>query len=126
VLLLLLERRIIMKNSIYYTLTAKMTDMDLNRLGNQVRVLVETIQFLQVEGKVERDEVYKLWLSDTGKTDNEKVYASYIHDLIQYGFLDKVGDAKKVIEPKAEIARLMRSMSNEQRAEILKALAQVD
>ena len=110
-----------MKNSINYTLTAQINTMDLNRLGNQVRVLVETIQFLQIDGKVDRDEVYKCWLQDIGKVENEKVFASYIHDLIQYGFLDKQ-DMKAPVNALVTAKKAVSKMSAEEKAELIAML----
>lgn len=117
-----LERRIKMKNSIIYTLTAQIDTIDLGRLGNQVRVLVETIQFLQVDRKVDRDEVYKLWLVDINKTENEKVFASYIHDLIQYGFIDKMNDNKQPVNQLSTAKKAVSKMSDEEKAELIAML----
>lgn len=112
-----------MKNSINYQLTANIDSMDLDKLGNQVRVLVETIQFLQVERQVDRDEVYKLWLQDTGKEQNEKVFASYIHDLIQYGFLDRVDVvSKNPVNALVTAKKAVNKMTDEEKAELIAML----
>ena len=117
-----LERRIQMKNAIIYTLTAQIDTIDLDRLGNQVRVLVETIQFLQIDRKVERDEVYKVWLVDTNKTENEKVFASYIHDLIQYGFIDKMESNKQPVNQLSTAKKAVSKMTDEEKAELIAML----
>lgn len=110
-----------MKNSINYTLTAQIKSIDLSRLGNQIRVLVETIQFLQIEDRVDRDEVYKCWLQDIGKTDNEKVFASYIHDLIQFGFLDKQ-EQKAPVSALVQAKKSVSKMTDEEKAELIAML----
>lgn len=71
------------------------------RLSPQLLALVNTIDFLKadVEGKqvIDRDEVYKSWLADIDMTSNDKVFASYIHQLVQFAFLDRMN-----VKPKKE------------------------
>lgn len=71
------------------------------RLSPQLLALVNTIEFLSedIDGKkvIDRDKVYLSWLADIEMESNDKVFASYIHQLIQFAFLDRMN-----VKPKKE------------------------
>jgi hypothetical protein len=71
------------------------------RLSPQLLALVTTIDFLkeEIDGKqvIDRDKVYLSWLADIEMETNDKVFASYIHQLIQFAFLDRMN-----VKPKKE------------------------
>lgn len=100
------------------------------RLAPQLLALVNTIEFHRqdVDGKsvIDRDEVYKSWLADIDMTTNDKVFASYIHQLIQFAFLDRMNVKPKkeqtVEELKKMIAKQMQLLKQaEKTAELLDA-----
>lgn len=102
------------KAIIQYEVVSLPTNKD--RLSPQLLALVNTIDFLKTEdanGKsvIDRDEVYKSWLADIDMTTNDKVFASYIHQLIQFAFLDRLNVKEKkeptVDELKKMIAKQM-------------------
>ena len=88
-----------MKTVITYEVVSLPTNLD--RLSPQLLKLVETIQFLkdEVDGKfiIDRDKVYSSWLEEINMESNDKVFASYIHQLIQFAFLDRMN-----VKPKKE------------------------
>ena len=102
------------KAIIQYEVVSLPTNKD--RLSPQLLALVNTIDFLKtdVDGKsvIDRDEVYKSWLADIDMTSNDKVFASYIHQLIQFAFLDRLNVKEKkeptVDELKKMIAKQMK------------------
>lgn len=101
------------KAIIQYEVISLPTNKD--RLSPQLLALVNTIDFLKsdIDGKsvIDRDEVYKSWLADIDMASNDKVFASYIHQLIQFAFLDRMNVKPKkeqtVEELKAMIAKQM-------------------
>ncbi len=102
------------KATIQYEVISLPTNKD--RLSPQLLALVNTIEFLSEDqdGKkvIDRDEVYKSWLADIDMASNDKVFASYIHQLIQFAFLDRMNVKPKkeqtVEELKAMIAKQMK------------------
>ena len=88
------------------------------RLSPQLKALVETIDFLkeEIDGKliIDRDKVYQSWLDDLELETNDKVFASYIHQLIQFAFLDRlnvpISKPKSVEQLKKMIAKQMEML----------------
>lgn len=114
------------KAIIQYEVVSLPTNKD--RLSPQLLALVNTIDFLKtdVDGKsvIDRDEVYKSWLADIDMTTNDKVFASYIHQLIQFAFLDRLNVKEKkeptVDELKKMIAKQMKLLEKaEKLAEVM-------
>jgi len=115
------------KATIQYEVISLPTNKD--RLSPQLLALVNTIDFLRaddVNGKsvIDRDEVYKSWLADIDMASNDKVFASYIHQLIQFAFLDRLNVKPKkeqtVDELKKMIAKQMLLLKKaEKMAEIM-------
>ena len=102
------------KTIIQYEVVSLPSNRD--RLSPQLLKLVETIDFLkeEIEGKqvIDRDKVYSSWLEEIGMEANDKVFASYIHQLIQFAFLDRMSVKEKkpktVEELKKMIAKQMK------------------
>lgn len=116
------------KAIIQYEVISLPTNKD--RLSPQLLALVNTIDFLKTDvgGKsvIDRDEVYKSWLADIDMESNDKVFASYIHQLIQFAFLDRLNVKPKkeqtVEELKKMIAKQMKLLQQaEKTAELLDA-----
>lgn len=104
------------KATIQYEVVSLPSNLD--RLSPQLKALVTTIDFLKegIDGKsvIDRDKVYQSWLSDLGLETNDKVFASYIHQLIQFAFLDRMNVKPKkehtVDELKKMIAKQMQML----------------
>lgn len=102
------------KATIQYEVISLPTNKD--RLSPQLFALVNTIDFMKadLDGKmvIDRDEVYKSWLADIDMVSNDKVFASYIHQLVQFAFLDRMNVKPKkeqsVEELKKMIAKQMK------------------
>jgi hypothetical protein len=102
------------KTTITYEVVSLPSNID--RLSPQLKALVNTISFLSEDqdGKkvIDRDKVYTSWLEDIGMEANDKVFASYIHQLIQFAFLDRMNVKPKkehtVEELKKMIAKQMK------------------
>ncbi len=102
------------------------------KLSPQLKALVNTIEFLKedVDGKffVDRDKVYQSWLDDIDMTNNDKVFASYIHQLIQFAFIDRVEVERKakkvhtVDELKAMIEKQIKMLKIAEKAAELTAI----
>jgi len=102
------------------------------KLSPQLKALVNTIDFLKedVDGKffVDRDKVYQSWLDDIDMTNNDKVFASYIHQLIQFAFIDRVEVERKakkvhtVDELKAMIEKQIKMLKIAEKAAELTAI----
>lgn len=114
------------KQAITYEVVSLPTNRD--RLSPQLQKLVESIEFLveETDGKrtVDRDKLYKLWLSEIGLDDNDKVFASYIHQLIQFAFLDRmnVKPPKTIEQQKTMLMKQLAMMSKEDRQAIVDSL----
>jgi len=114
------------KSTIQYEVVSLPTNKD--RLSPQLLSLVNTIDFLkeETEGKifVDRDKVYKSWLEDINMESNDKVFSSYIHQLIQFGFMDRlnVKPKKTIDEKKVMLMKQLSLMSKDDRESILKGL----
>lgn len=93
------------------------------KLSPQLQKLVETIDFCQVDKVINRDEVYKMWLVEINSESNDKVFASYIHQLIQFDFIDRIDSKPKVemtIEQKRTLfMKQMKLMTAEERQALL-------
>jgi hypothetical protein len=102
------------------------------KLSPQLKALVNTIDFLKedVDGKffVDRDKVYQSWLDDIDMTNNDKVFASYIHQLVQFAFIDRVEVERKakkvhtVDELKAMIEKQIKMLKIAEKAAELTAI----
>ena len=85
------------------------------KLSPQLKALISSIEFLseEADGKtiIDRDKLYKSWLADINMEANEKVFASYIHQLITFAFIDRMNikpkKALSVDELKKMIAKQM-------------------
>jgi hypothetical protein len=110
------------KATIQYEVISLPTNKE--RLSPQLLALVNTIDFLKedVDGKsvIDRDQVYKSWLADLDMESNDKVFASYIHQLIQFAFLDRMNVKPKkeqtVEELKKMIAKQMKLLEQAEKA----------
>lgn len=95
------------------------------KLAPQLQVLVETIeeQMDKTTRIVSRDDVYKSWIEKLKLESNDKVFASYIHQLVSFAFLDRLNvKAKKeptVAELKEMIAKQMQLLKEAEKAEEL-------
>jgi len=102
------------------------------KLSPQLKALVNTIEFLKedVDGKffVDRDKVYQSWLDAIDMTNNDKVFASYIHQLVQFAFIDRVEVERKakkvhtVDELKAMIEKQIKMLKIAEKAAELTAI----
>ena len=119
-----------MKTAIKYEVISLPTNRD--RLSPQLKSLVETIDFLkeEINGRVEvdRDKVYKMWLDDIGLEENDKVFASYIHQLISFAFLERLNvKPKKTTEDiKKMMAKQLSLMSKEDRLKFMEEMTTVE
>lgn len=117
------------KNIIQYEVVSLPTNKD--RLSPQLLALVTTIDFLKedIDGKsvIDRDKVYQSWLSDINMESNDKVFASYIHQLIQFAFLDRMNVKPKkeqtVEELKKMIEKQMKLLKQAEKDEELTLIA---
>lgn len=84
---------------------------NLDRLSPQLKALVTTIDFLSedIDGKkvIDRDKVYLSWLADINMESNDKVFASYIHQLIQFAFLDRMNVKEKKVQTVEELKKMI-------------------
>ncbi len=111
------------KSIIQYEVVSLPSNKD--RLSPQLLALVNTIDFLKedVDGKqvIDRDKVYQSWLEDIEMENNDKVFASYIHQLIQFAFLDRMNVKPKkeqtVDELKKMIEKQMKLLKEAEKAE---------
>src|SRR5713101_3193518 len=81
--------------------TYKVLSLPENRekLSPQLRALVNAIDMLQEAGEGEnagfnvvmRKDVFTQWSKDVNSEDGEKVFASYIHQLISFAFIERIG-----------------------------------
>lgn len=118
-----------MKNTIYYQVIALPSKA---KLSPQLTTLVETIEELMnfdidnPTDKISRDELYDNWLQKLGLESNDKVFASYIHQLIQFSFIDRMDvKPKKVLtvdETKKMMMKQLSLMSKEDRELIIQGL----
>jgi len=100
------------------------------KLSPQLRALVNAIDELQVAAEdgsmtVKRSEVFAAWAKAVNSEDGEKVFASYIHQLISFAFIERIGEAgvaRKVLSPeerKAKLMNMISKLSASDRAELL-------
>lgn len=99
------------------------------RLSPQLRALVAAFERCAVDGFAFRSAVYALWAELCATTNGEKVFASYIHQLTSFGFIDRVGEAKaaprKVLtadERKTKLRDMLAKLSDADRAEFIASL----
>jgi hypothetical protein len=107
------------------------------KLSPQLRALVNSIDELQVAGEgdnaglmiVKRAEVFNSWAKAVDSEDGEKVFASYIHQLISFAFIERLGDsggvARKILSPeerKAKLMNMIAKLSESDRAELLNSV----
>lgn len=97
------------KASIQYEVVSLPSNRD--RLSPQLLSLVTTIEFLSEEqdGKkvIDRDKVYLSWLEEINMTSNDKVFASYIHQLVQFAFLDRMNIKEKKVQSVDELKKMI-------------------
>jgi len=94
------------------------------RLAPQLHVLVATIEEQMSNSRiVSRDDVYKAWIEKLNLESNDKVFASYIHQLVQFAFLDRLNVKPKkessVAELKQMIEKQMLLLKEAEKAEEL-------
>jgi hypothetical protein len=107
------------------------------KLSPQLRALVNAIDQLQTVGTeenaglmiVKRAEVFSAWAKAVDSEDGEKVFASYIHQLISFAFIERLGDsggvARKILSPeerKAKLMNMIAKLSESDRAELLNSV----
>jgi len=110
------------KKSKKVDITYKVNTLPSNRqkLSPQIQALVEAIELsVNEDGIVKRQDVLDNWSKLTKSEDNLKVFASHIHDLIQYDLLDKM---TSVIDPKTKIKSMLDKMSDSDKAELIAEL----
>lgn len=109
------------------------------RLSPQLLALVNTIEFhrQEIDGKsvIDRDEIYKSWMADLDGQSNDKVFASYIHQLIQFAFLDRmnvkpkkeptVDELKKMIAKQMQLLKKAEKLAEEMNDETAEANAKL-
>jgi len=85
-----------------------------DRLSPQLRALVDVIDESKEEigGKqiVARAIILAKWTNKVGSESGDKVFASYMHQLLSFAFLDRIGTSatpKKVISPMERKQKLM-------------------
>ena len=114
----------------------KVASLPANRekLSPQLRALVNAIDELQVAGEdgsmtVKRSEVFAKWAADVKSEEGEKVFASYIHQLISFAFIERIGEAggaaRKILSPeerKAKLMNMIAKLSEQDRAELLNSV----
>ena len=98
-------------------------NFDKNKLTNQMKELVNTFeelsQFDEDCQEVNRDELYENWLIKIGKEENSKVFASYVHQLCQFSFIERIESDKKKVDKKEQLKRMLSKMTKEELEEIL-------
>ena len=103
------------------------------KLSPQLRALVASIDECQVqnaEGKsiVYRDEIFASWSKAIGSESGDKVFASYMHQLLSFAFLERIeGEHKprKIVSPeerKSKMKEMLSKLSEADRKEILASL----
>jgi hypothetical protein len=102
------------------------------KLAPQVKALFAAVKAnVKEDGSIIRSEVFAAWKEATSTESGEKVFASYIHQFIAYGFISRIvveGTAKprKTLTSADRIDKVkatLGKMSAEDRAAILAALA---
>lgn len=102
------------------------------RLSPQLRALVQAIDDSQREINGEqivlRSEIFAKWASAIGSESGDKVFASYMHQLLSFAFLDRVGGTatpKKVISPlerKEKLMAMLAKLPEADRKELLASM----
>ncbi len=103
-----------------------------DRLSPQLRGLVDAIDECteDIEGKkiVYRARLLDKWKSKVGSESGDKVFASYMHQMLSFAFLDRVGTTttpKKIISPMERKQKLLGMLSQLPEADRLELLAQL-
>ena len=104
-----------------------------DRLSPQLRALVDAIDenTEEVNGKktIFRARLFAKWSEKIGSESGDKVFASYMHQMLSFAFLDRIGGttvAKKVISPaerKAKLMDMLAKLPEADRKELLASLA---
>ncbi len=105
-----------------------------DRLSPQLRALVDVIDESKTEigGKqiVARAIILAKWMERIGSESGDKVFASYMHQLLSFAFLDRVGTTstpKKVISPmerKQKLMDMLAKLPEADRKELLASMGQ--
>ena len=76
-----------------------------------------------------RSEIFAKWASAIGSESGDKVFASYMHQLLSFAFLDRVGNGtatpKKVISPlerKEKLMAMLAKLPEADRKELLASM----
>lgn len=104
-----------------------------DRLSPQLRALVDTIDTCtqDINGKkiVFRAEIFTKWTLAIGSESGDKVFASYMHQLLSFAFLDRVdagtSKPKKVISPmerKQKLLDMLAKLPEADRKELLASM----
>lgn len=113
----------------------EVVDLPKNRekLGPQLRALVEAVDETKEEigGKqvVFRARLFAKWTDKVGSESGDKVFASYMHQLLSFAFLERIGVAatpKKVISPmerKQKLLDMLAKLPEADRKELLASMA---
>lgn len=104
-----------------------------DRLSPQLRALVDAIDETteEINGKkmVFRARLFAKWSEKVGSESGDKVFASYMHQMLSFAFLDRAGGAtqvKKVISPaerKQKLMDMLAKLPEADRKELLASLA---
>lgn len=105
-----------------------------DRLSPQLRALVDAIDenTEEVGGKkvVFRARLLAKWMEKIGSESGDKVFASYMHQLLSFAFLDRIGTnatPKKVISPmerKQKLMDMLAKLPEADRKELLASMGQ--
>lgn len=113
-----------------YKVEESIATIPLDRLSPQVKALVEAITSTQAneKGEVNRAEVFATWKETTKSESGEKVFASYIHQLISFGFISKtesVAKSRKVVSSAEKVSKLAATLGKLSEADKAALLAQL-
>jgi len=120
------------KASSAYEVVSLPTNRD--RLSPQLRALVDAVDETKQEigGKqiVARATLLAAWSAKIGSESGDKVFASYMHQLLSFAFLDRIGSnaaPKKVISPmerKQKLMDMLAKLPEADRKELLASMGQ--
>jgi len=113
-----------------YKVEDSINTINKDRLSPQVAALVESIleASRNEKGEVTRSEVFAAWQEKTKSDSGEKVFASYIHQLISYSFISRTETdkaARKVVTSAEKVSKLAATLSKLSEADKAALLAQL-
>lgn len=105
-----------------------------DRLSPQLRALVDAVDenTEEIAGKkvIFRARLFAKWSEKVGSESGDKVFASYMHQLLSFAFLDRIGTnaaPKKVISPierKQKLMDMLAKLPEADRKELLASMGQ--